>query len=59
MPKKSKGKKKGLASGSSMDKEDLHRKNQKKAYESYKERGYIHGNDWADWFEAESLEESE
>lgn len=59
MPRKSKGKNKGLAFGSSMAKEDLNKKIQKKAYELYKEKGYSHGNDWADWFEAESLVESE
>lgn len=33
--------------------EDLHEKIQKKAYTLYKKRGFSHGSDWADWFEAE------
>lgn len=59
MPRNSKGKKKELTSGSSMVNEDQSQKIQKKAYELYKERGYSNGSDWADWFEAESLVESE
>jgi hypothetical protein len=26
-----------------------------KAYELYEKRGYVHGHDWEDWFEAERL----
>ena len=38
-----------------LDQEKIH----KKAYELYKKRGYAHGNDWADWLEAEKLVVSE
>ncbi len=31
---------------------------QKKAYELYKQRGFSHGSDWADWLEAERLVKS-
>ncbi|MEW6008751.1 MAG: DUF2934 domain-containing protein [Candidatus Omnitrophota bacterium] len=32
---------------------DLQAKIAKRAYELYEKRGYSHGNDWSDWFEAE------
>jgi|GEM_PF-2622363 len=32
---------------------DLYSLIQKRAYELYEKRGATHGNDWADWFEAE------
>ena len=42
----------------SLSSEDLHKKIQKKAYELYEKRGATHGDDWADWFEAEKLAKS-
>jgi hypothetical protein len=33
--------------------QDLYSRIQHKAYELYEKRGHTHGNDWADWFEAE------
>ncbi len=39
----------------SLSPEELHEKIQKKAYELYEKRGATHGNDWADWFEAEKI----
>lgn len=42
----------------SLSSKDLHEKIQKKAYELYEKRGVTHGNDWADWFEAEKLVKS-
>ena len=42
-----------------INQEDLHEKIQKKAYERYKKRGFSHGSDWADWFEAERTVNSE
>lgn len=33
--------------------DDLQAKMQKRAYELYAKRSYNHGNDLADWFEAE------
>ena len=38
---------------------DLHEQVQKKAYTLYKKRGFSHGSDWADWFEAERNVNSE
>jgi hypothetical protein len=32
---------------------DLYSRVQEKAYKLYEKRGCFHGNDWADWFEAE------
>ncbi len=37
----------------------LHERIKKKAYELYVKRGYIHGDDWADWFEAEKIVKAE
>ena len=33
--------------------DDAHQAIEQKAYELFERRGYQHGNDWADWFEAE------
>ena len=30
-----------------------------KAYELFASRGYVHGHDWLDWFEAQKLVEDE
>lgn len=35
------------------DSSDFASRVQQKAYDIYERRGYSHGNDWADWFEAE------
>ncbi|MDD5291647.1 MAG: DUF2934 domain-containing protein [Candidatus Omnitrophica bacterium] len=43
------------ASGKSLNSQDLQGKIQKKAFEIFEKRGYAHGDDLADWFEAEKL----
>lgn len=45
---KSKSKKK-------LNQEELNSLIAKKAYELYVRRGYSHGSDWADWYEAEKI----
>lgn len=39
----------------SMDQEEINEKIRNKAYELFEKRGYSHGNDLADWLEAERL----
>ena len=39
--------------------QDLQKRIQEKAYEIFERRGYSHGNDWADWFEAERIVRSQ
>lgn len=36
-----------------LDSPDFLSKVQQKAYSIYEKRGYSHGGDWSDWFEAE------
>lgn len=38
---------------SGIEQNELFSKIQKRAYELYKKRGFTHGSDWTDWFEAE------
>ncbi|MDD5006167.1 MAG: DUF2934 domain-containing protein [Candidatus Omnitrophica bacterium] len=58
MMKQNKNTKQNMFSKSSGKSEDLTARIQKKAYELYVKRGYSHGNDWSDWFEAERLVKS-
>lgn len=38
-----------------LSQEELNQKIQEKAFELYQIRGFVCGNDWNDWFEAEKL----
>jgi len=44
-----------LSKKNTIDQKELFEKIQKKAYELFEKRGRTHGNDLADWFEAERL----
>ena len=39
--------------------QDLQKRIEEKAYELFERRGYSHGNDLADWFEAERIIKSQ
>ncbi len=41
------------------DHQDLQKRIEEKAYEIFERRGYSHGNDWSDWFEAERIVKSQ
>ncbi len=43
------------ASWKDLSQEELHSLIEKKAYELFEKRGYSHGDDFSDWFEAEKL----
>ena len=44
---------------SAKNSQDVQRRIEEKAYEIFERRGYSHGNDWADWFEAERIVRSQ
>lgn len=45
--------KESFMKGKSGRESDIAAKIAKRAYELYEKRGYSHGSDWSDWFEAE------
>lgn len=59
MAKKSSIKNSRSSSSQDCSKEDLQEKIRKKAFELYTKRGYVHGNDFKDWLEAERIVKSQ
>jgi len=42
-----------------LSQEEIRQRIEKKAYQLFEQRGYAHGNDLGDWFEAERLVKAE